>query len=68
DVKPARSGTLPSLSRALVRLLAGIGNKLKQIAFPVNVGGATRHHRLHIVSPLMPNDASLERLRYAVLE
>ena len=33
DEKPARSGKLPSISPALLRQLAGMGNNLNQIAF-----------------------------------
>ncbi|WP_234785871.1 MobC family plasmid mobilization relaxosome protein, partial [Enterobacter hormaechei] len=38
DEKPARTGKLPSLSPALLRQLAGMGNNLNQIARRVNAG------------------------------
>ncbi|WP_412097962.1 MobC family plasmid mobilization relaxosome protein [Leclercia adecarboxylata] len=38
DEKPARSGKLPSISPALLRQLAGMGNNLNQIARRVNAG------------------------------
>ncbi|WP_112861051.1 MobC family plasmid mobilization relaxosome protein, partial [Escherichia coli] len=67
DEKPARAGRLPSLSPALLRQLAGMGNNLNQIARKVNTGGAG-HDRVQIVAALMAIDAGLERLRHAVLE
>jgi hypothetical protein len=67
DEKPARTGKLPSLSPALLRQLAGMGNNLNQIARKVNAGGAG-HDRVQIVAALMAIDAGLERLRHAVLE
>ena len=36
DEKPARSGKLPSISPALLRQLAGMGNNLNQIARRLN--------------------------------
>ena len=68
DEKPARTGKLPSLSPALLRQLAGMGNNLNQIARRVNAGGGTGHDRVQIVAALMAIDAGLERLRHAVLE
>ena len=67
DEKPARAGRLPSISPALLRQLAGMGNNLNQIARKVNTGGAG-HDRVQIVAALMAIDAGLERLRHAVLE
>ncbi|MFX4310917.1 MobC family plasmid mobilization relaxosome protein [Enterobacter sp. 63] len=67
DVQPARSGKLPSISPALLRQLAGMGNNLNQIARRVNAG-CTGHDRVQIVAALMAIDAGLERLRHAVLE
>jgi hypothetical protein len=67
DEKPARAGT-PSISPALLRQLAGMGNNLNQIARRVNAGGGTGHDRVQIVAALMAIDAGLERLRHAVLE
>ena len=67
DEKPARAGRLPSISPALLRQLAGMGNNLNQIARKVNAGGAG-HDRVQIVAALMAIDAGLERLRHAVLE
>ncbi|WP_448687388.1 MobC family plasmid mobilization relaxosome protein [Klebsiella pneumoniae] len=63
----ARAGRLPSISPALLRQLAGMGNNLNQIARKVNAGGAG-HDRVQIVAALMAIDAGLERLRHAVLE
>jgi hypothetical protein len=37
----ARAGKLPSISPALLRQLAGMGNNLNQIARQVNAGGGT---------------------------
>ena len=68
DEKPARAGKLPSISPALLRQLAGMGNNLNQIARQVNAGGGTGHDRVQIVAALMAIDAGLERLRHAVLE
>ncbi|EED3335482.1 MobC family plasmid mobilization relaxosome protein [Salmonella enterica subsp. enterica] len=65
--KPARVGKLPTISPALLRQLAGMGNNLNQIARRVNAGGAG-HDRVQIVAALMAIDAGLERLRHAVLE
>lgn len=67
DEKPTRAGRLPSISPALLRQLAGMGNNLNQIARKVNAGGAG-HDRVQIVAALMAIDAGLERLRHAVLE
>nr|WP_264786497.1 MobC family plasmid mobilization relaxosome protein [Aeromonas caviae] len=61
-------GKLPSISPALLRQLAGMGNNLNQIARRVNAGGGTGHDRVQIVAALMAIDAGLERLRHAVLE
>jgi hypothetical protein len=58
----------PSISPALLRQLAGMGNNLNQIARRVNAGGGTGHDRVQIVAALMAIDAGLERLRHAVLE
>jgi hypothetical protein len=66
DEKPARSGKLPTLSPALLRQLAGMGNNLNQIARKVNTG--TGHDRVQIVAALMAIDGGLERLRQAVRE
>ena len=66
DEKPARTGKLPSLSPALLRQLAGMGNNLNQIARQVN--GGSGHDRVQVVAALMAIDAGLERLRHAVLE
>ncbi|HAR9248549.1 TPA: MobC family plasmid mobilization relaxosome protein [Salmonella enterica] len=68
DEKPRRDGKLPSLSPALLRQLAGMGNNLNQIARRVNAGGRTGHDRVQIVAALMAIDAGLEQLRHAVLE
>ena len=68
DEKPARTGKLPSISPALLRQLAGMGNNLNQIARRVNTGGGTGHDRVQIMAALMAIDAGLERLRHAVLE
>ncbi|WP_455568215.1 MobC family plasmid mobilization relaxosome protein, partial [Streptomyces olivaceoviridis] len=68
DEKPARTGKLPSLSPALLRQLAGMGNNLNQIARQVNGGGGSGHDRVQVVAALMAIDAGLERLRHAVLE
>ncbi|MCB7635933.1 MobC family plasmid mobilization relaxosome protein [Klebsiella pneumoniae] len=67
DEKPARACRLPSISPALLRQLAGMGNNLNQIARKVNAVGAG-HDRVQIVAALMAIDAGLERLRHAVLE
>jgi hypothetical protein len=68
DEKPARAGKLPSLSPALLRQFAGMGNNLNQIARHVNACGANGHDRVQIVAALMAIDAGLEQLRHAVLE
>ncbi len=62
------AGKLPSLSPALLRQLAGMGNNLNQIARQVNAGGGSGHDRVQVVAALMAIDAGLERLRHAVLE
>ena len=46
--KPARAGKLPSLSPALLRQLAGMGNNLNQIARQVN--GGSGHDRVQVVA------------------
>ncbi|OIN30487.1 mobilization protein [Salmonella enterica subsp. enterica serovar Sarajane] len=66
--KPARAGKLPSISPALLRQLAGMGNNLNQIARKVNAGGCNGHDRVQVVAALMAIDAGLERLRHAVIE
>jgi len=66
--KPARAGRLPSISPALLRQLAGMGNNLNQIARKVNTGGHTGYDRVQIVATLMAIDAGLEQLRHAVME
>ncbi|WP_394358677.1 MobC family plasmid mobilization relaxosome protein [Enterobacter hormaechei] len=66
--KPARAGKLPSISPALLRQLAGMGNNLNQIARRVNASGGTGQDRVQIVAALMAIDAGLEQLRHAVLE
>ncbi len=68
DEKPARAGKLPSISPALLRQLAGMGNNLNQIARQVNAGGSSGLDRVQVVAALMAIDAGLERLRHAVLE
>jgi len=67
DEKPARAGKLPSISPALLRQLAGMGNNLNQIARNVNTRG-TVQDRVHIIAALMAIDSGLERLRHTVLE
>jgi hypothetical protein len=47
-----------SISPALLRQLAGMGNNLNQIA-RVNAGGGTGHDRVQIVAALMAIDAGL---------
>nr|WP_010889890.1 MobC family plasmid mobilization relaxosome protein [Escherichia coli]AAA72874.1 unknown [Escherichia coli] len=68
DENRARAGKLPSISPALLRQLAGMGNNLNQIARRVNAGAGTGHDRVQVVAALMAIDAGLERLRHAVLE
>ncbi len=68
DEKPARAGKLPSISPALLRQLAGMGNNLNQIARQVNAGGGSGIDRVQVIASLMAIDAGLERLRHAVLE
>ena len=68
DEKPARAGKLPSLSPALLRQLAGMGNNLNQMARKINGGAWSGHDRVQAVAALMAIDAGLERLRHAVLE
>ncbi len=63
-----RAGKLPSISPALLRQLAGMGNNLNQIARQVNAGGSSGLDRVQVVAALMAIDAGLERLRHAVLE
>jgi len=67
DEKPARAGKLPSISPALLRQLAGMGNNLNQIARKVNTRG-TVQDRVQIIAALMAIDSGLERLRHTVLE
>jgi len=67
DEKPARAGKLPSISPALLRQLAGMGNNLNQIARNVNTRG-TVQDRVQIIAALMAIDSGLERLRHTVLE
>lgn len=67
DEKPARAGKLPSISPALLRQLAGMGNNLNQIARKVNARG-TVQDRVQIIAALMAIDSGLERLRHTVLE
>ncbi len=64
--RPRRQAS--SLSPALLRQLAGMGNNLNQIARQVNAGGGSGHDRVQVVAALMAIDAGLERLRHAVLE
>jgi hypothetical protein len=66
--KSLRAPESSSISPALLRQLAGMGNNLNQIARRVNAGGGTGHDRVQIVAALMAIDAGLERLRHAVLE
>ena len=54
DEKPARAGKLPSLSPALLRQLAGMGNNLNQIARQVNGGGGSGHDRVQTASAKVP--------------
>lgn len=68
DEKPASAGKLPSISPALLRQLAGMGNNLNQIARQVNSAGGDGHDRVQIVAALMSIDAGLEQLRQAVIE
>ncbi len=68
DESPRAPRKLPSLSPALLRQLAGMGNNLNQIARQVNGGGGSGHDRVQVVAALMAIDAGLERLRHAVLE
>ncbi len=59
--KPARAGKLPSISPALLRQLAGMGNNLNQIARQVNAGGAAEStaYRLSLRWwPSMPPDSA----------
>ncbi|QDE47867.1 MobC family plasmid mobilization relaxosome protein (plasmid) [Enterobacter hormaechei] len=66
EARPRRQTS--SISPALLRQLAGMGNNLNQIARRVNAGGGSGHDRVQIVAVLMAIDAGLERLRHAVLE
>lgn len=68
DEKPARAGKLPTLSPALLRQLAGMGNNLNQIARKINGGQWSGADRVQVVAALMAIDAGLERLRHAVRE
>ncbi len=73
DEKPARTGKLPSLSPALLRQLAGMGNNLNQIArrvnagesegsFPVRAGFSSRQVcRIHAASGLPSQRSSSRR-------
>ncbi|MEP9102457.1 MobC family plasmid mobilization relaxosome protein, partial (plasmid) [Enterobacter hormaechei] len=61
DEKSARTGKLPSISPALLRQLAGMGNNLNQIARRVNAGGGTGHDRVQIVAALKPGIDGLQR-------
>ena len=62
----ARTGKLPTLSPALLRHLAGIGNNLNQIARKINSGQWSVHDRIEIVASLMAVEAELRRLRECV--
>ncbi len=66
ETRPRRQAS--SISPALLRQLAGMGNNLNQIARQVNAGGGSGHDRVQVVAALMAIDAGLERLRHAVLE
>ncbi|MQH99079.1 MobC family plasmid mobilization relaxosome protein, partial [Escherichia coli] len=51
DEKPSRAGISgASISPALLRQLAGMGNNLNQIARQVNAGGGTGHDRVQVVA------------------
>ncbi|MFO5615270.1 plasmid mobilization relaxosome protein MobC, partial [Klebsiella pneumoniae] len=52
DEKPTRAGRLPSISPALLRQLAGMGNNLNQIARKVKAFGAG-HVRGQIVTVIL---------------
>ncbi|MTG65742.1 plasmid mobilization relaxosome protein MobC, partial [Klebsiella pneumoniae] len=64
DEKPARACRLPSISPALRRQLAGMGNNLNQIARKVTAVGAG-HDRVQIVAALMARDLELCRIPQA---
>ncbi len=66
EARPGRQTS--SISPALLRQLAGMGNNLNQIARQVNAGGSSGLDRVQVVAALMAIDAGLERLRHAVLE
>jgi hypothetical protein len=68
DEKPARIGKLPSVSPALLRQLAGMGNNLNQIARKINGGVWSGADRVQVVAALMAIDQGLEQLRHAVRE
>ena len=68
DERPARIGKLPSLSPALLRQLAGMGNNLNQIARRVNAGNGTGYDKFQIISALLAVESGLDALREAVLQ
>lgn len=65
DEKPARAGKLPSISPALLRQLAGMGNNLNQIARQVDGAGKTVAERIRAATAGLLEKAGRvgERLR-----
>ncbi len=68
DEKPARAGKLPSISPALLRQLAGMGNNLNRLPARLTPVVEADTTACRFVAALMAIDAGLERLRHAVLE
>ena len=63
DEKPARTGKLPSISPALLRQLAGMGNNLNQIARRLNQSDSlTPSERVSLLSLLNSLDRQLGEL------
>ncbi|MBJ2395460.1 plasmid mobilization relaxosome protein MobC [Salmonella enterica subsp. enterica serovar Typhimurium] len=60
DEKPARAGRLPSISPALLRQLAGMGNNLNQIARRLNQSDSlTPSERVSLLAVLNSLDRQL---------
>ena len=58
DEKPARAGKLPSISPALLRQLAGMGNNLNQIGVRLENGNFPTLSVLSLTSDFVPLSAN----------
>ncbi len=68
DERPARIGRLPTLSPALLRQLAGMGNNLNQIARRVNAGQGSGYDNVQVIAALLAIESGLTALREAVIQ